>query len=269
MVSRLQLLVSMTGRLRYLERSVHEIPALFVRRATGWDRHRVSVMVLPVIPALLLVILALVMTAETPSGRVAIQSASTFGAIETSDAIPSLSPAKATGFRVTYTRRESRAIDVARFLHALNPGLHESDRRRLSALLVRLGEHYQYDPALIVAVIMTESSFDPRSRSHKGALGLMQILPTTGASLAEETQRPWSGEHTLFDPYLNISLGVRYLAKLQKRFGTLDVALAAYNYGPSRIDEMLQRGDAPPMDYTQRVLERYRRFRALDASAAL
>jgi len=158
---------------------------------------------------------------------------------------------------------------VAGFLDRLNPDFPETDRRRLSALLVRLGEHYRYDPSLIVAVIMTESSFDPRSRSHMGALGLMQILPKTGESLAVETQRRWSGDHTLFDPYLNISLGVRYLAKLQKRFGTLEIALTAYNYGPSRVEAWIRRGDDLPTDYAQRVLARYRQFRLLARASSL
>jgi soluble lytic murein transglycosylase-like protein len=97
----------------------------------------------------------------------------------------------------------------------------------------------------------------------------MQILPATGQSLAIETQRPWAGERTLFDPYLNLSLGVRYLAKLQKRFGALDVALVAYNYGPSRVDEMLRRGEPLPTEYTRRVLTRYREFLALQDASSL
>jgi soluble lytic murein transglycosylase len=102
-----------------------------------------------------------------------------------------------------------------------------------------------------------------------GAVGLMQLLPNTAASLAEETNRPWAGEHALFDPTYNISLGVRYLAKLQKRFGSLEVALAAYNYGPSRVDGMLRRGEPVPMDYTKRVLNHYQTVRAVERTARL
>lgn len=224
-------------------------------------------MMLPVVPALLLVFLVQVMESEAPGVRVPIRSLANFSAVETS--ARTAPREKSSGFRVVYTRQEARAIEVAGFLDRLNPDFPETDRRRLSALLVRLGEHYRYDPSLIVAVIMTESSFDPRSRSHMGALGLMQILPKTGESLAVETQRRWSGEHTLFDPYLNISLGVRYLAKLQKRFGTLEIALTAYNYGPSRVEAWIRRGDDLPTDYAQRVLARYRQFRLLANASSL
>lgn len=177
--------------------------------------------------------------------------------------------ASPTEFRVVYSKQESRALDVARVLEALNPRWSDSDRRRLGMLLADLSTHYGYDPSLIVAVIMTESSFDPSSRSHRGAVGLMQLLPNTAESLAEETYRPWAGEHALLDPAFNISLGVRYLAKLHKRFGSLDLALAAYNYGPSRIDEMRRRGSPIPMDYTNRVLDRYREVRRVEGATRL
>jgi hypothetical protein len=267
----------MTSPTWHGDRPLHGVPVLFARRATGWDHHRLSVMMLPMVPAVMLAFVVLVMESEAPGAKVPVQSASYCCAVTTEgdeagasdESIREGRATRSSGFRVVYTRRESRAIEVSRFLQALNPQMRELDQRRLSALLVRLGEHYGYDPALIVAVIMTESSFDPRSRSHKGALGLMQILPTTGQSLAIETQRPWSGERTLFDPYLNLSLGVRYLAKLQKRFGTLDVALVAYNYGPSRVDEMLRRGESLPTEYTRRVLTRYREFLALQDASSL
>jgi len=174
-----------------------------------------------------------------------------------------------TAFRVVYSRQESRALEVARVLEALSPDLDDSNGRRLGMLLTDLSSHYGYDPALIVAVIMTESSFDPSSRSHRGAVGLMQLLPNTAESLAEETHRPWSGEHALLDPTFNISLGVRYLAKLHKRFGSLELALAAYNYGPSRVEEILRRGSPVPMDYTQRVLDHYQEVRRVEDSVRL
>ena len=232
---------------------------------------------LPIVPAVMLALVVLVMESEAPGAKVPIQSASYCCAAPTEGGAGGASDesvregraTRSSAFRVVYTRRESRAIEVSRFLQALNPRMREEDRRRLGALLARLGEHYGYDPALIAAVIMTESSFDPRSRSHKGALGLMQILPTTGQSLALETQRPWSGDSALFDPSLNLSLGVRYLAQLQKRFGTLDVALVAYNYGPTRVDEMLRRGRPLPTEYTRRVLTRYREFLALQDASSL
>lgn len=248
---------------------------VFLRRRARWDLHRLGVMALPMALGVLLAGLGAVLEHEAPGAREPIPHQS-FCCTERSEAagrpgsaaLP-VSVASSTDFKVVYSKQESRALDVARVLEALSPGLPESDRRRLGMLLTDLSTHYGYDPSLIVAVIMTESSFDPRSRSHKGAVGLMQLLPNTAESLAEETHRRWSGEHTLLDPTLNISLGVRYLAKLHKRFGSLDLALAAYNYGPSRVDEMRRHGVPIPMDYTQRVLDHYREVRRVEDATRL
>ncbi len=84
---------------------------------------------------------------------------------------------------------------------------------------------------LLLAVARAESDFDPRARSSKGALGLMQIRwPITARDLGIYRKRD------LYDPCTNVEAGARYLKRLLKRYdGDLHLALAAYNYGPSRI----------------------------------
>lgn len=79
---------------------------------------------------------------------------------------------------------------------------------------------------LVKAVIQVESSFHPDAVSGAGAEGLMQLMPSTAASL---------GVKDSFDPVQNICAGTEYLAKLLDRFGDLRLALAAYNTGPSRV----------------------------------
>jgi len=248
---------------------------VFLRRNERWDPHRLGVMALPMVLAVLFAGLGSVLEQEAPGASEPIPhrsyccaSRSGGEASLSHDAAPARVEAS-TAFKVVYARQESRALELSRVLAALSPDLDDSQRRRWGMLLTDLSSHYGYDPALIVAVIMTESSFDPSSRSHRGAVGLMQLLPNTAASLAEETYRPWSGEHALLDPTFNISLGVRYLAKLQRKFGSLEVALAAYNYGPSRINEMIQRGSPVPMDYTRRVLNHYQKVRSVEDSVRL
>ena len=248
---------------------------VFLRRRERWDPHRLGVMALPMVLSVLFAGLGAVLEHEAPGAREPIPHQSYCCVSRPAVAGPTSDDASrprieaSTAFRVVYSKQESRALEVARVLEALGPDLDDSKRRRLGMLLTDLSSHYGYDPALIVAVIMTESSFDPSSRSHRGAVGLMQLLPNTAESLAEETHRPWSGEHALLDPTFNISLGVRYLAKLHKRFGSLEIALAAYNYGPSRVDDMLRRGVPVPMDYTQRVLDHYRKVRVVEESIRL
>jgi soluble lytic murein transglycosylase-like protein len=109
---------------------------------------------------------------------------------------------------------------------------------------------YDVPPETILAVIRIESGFDTNAVSEAGAVGLMQLLPTTAAEMARELRIEWTGEDDLRDPATNIALGTHYLTKLLGRFNDLTQALAAYNEGPERVAERARRST----DYTQRVL---------------
>ncbi|MGH7274369.1 MAG: lytic transglycosylase domain-containing protein [Nitrospiria bacterium] len=143
-------------------------------------------------------------------------------------------------------------------------GLPAVEVQKLAHLIYQESFQYQYDPELILAVIVTESSFYNWSRSRVGAIGLMQIMPTTGFSLAKAGNINWMGIATLFDPYLNIKLGIKYLAMMHDQFDDLEIALTAYNYGPTRVSEMLKRCERLPRDYSQKVLSNYKRFLELE-----
>jgi len=115
------------------------------------------------------------------------------------------------------------------------------------------------EPSLVLAVMEVESAYDPLAISPKNALGLMQILPSTGRALARRLGLAWHGPDTLFDPVVNTRLGIAYLEQLRDRFGNVHLAIAAYNWGPTRIHAKLDRGDPLPMVYPKRVLDAYSR----------
>ncbi len=100
-------------------------------------------------------------------------------------------------------------------------------------------------PDLVRAVIQVESGFDARARSHKGAMGLMQLMPATAAELG--VVNPW-------DPSENIRGGVIYLAGLIDRFQDERLALAAYNAGPGAVERYGQQ--VPPYRETQEYVRR-------------
>ena len=117
---------------------------------------------------------------------------------------------------------------------------------------------YDYDPFLLTALIVTESSFNNWAKSHRGALGLMQIRPRTGHAMAPEVNLKWEGKPTLFKPESNIALGTYYLNKLQIRFNNdMKLALEAYNHGPTRLQRYIQQGKRLPVDYSNKVLKIY------------
>lgn len=90
------------------------------------------------------------------------------------------------------------------------------------------------DPMLVAGLIHQESAFDPDARSGKDAIGLMQLLPKTARLLAREERIRYSRAR-LTDPDYNVRLGTAYFAQLQKQFGSVEAALAAYNAGEDRV----------------------------------
>ncbi|MDQ6933147.1 MAG: lytic transglycosylase domain-containing protein [Candidatus Eremiobacteraeota bacterium] len=113
------------------------------------------------------------------------------------------------------------------------------------------------DRALIKAIILNESGFNPNATSATNAQGLMQLEPATAAGLGVENP---------YDPQQNVRGGTRYIKALLERFhGDLRLAVAAYNAGPGAVEKY---GDVPPYAETQRyvrdVLASYRQYKAAE-----
>lgn len=136
-------------------------------------------------------------------------------------------------------------------------GLTDDELAQLAETVVAQARRYDFDPALVLAVMHVESRYDAYAVSNKDAMGLMQILPTTGAWIAAQQDIPWRGPQTLFDPNANVRIGVAYLRHLTDRYGSIRTALVAYNWGPGRIDRRLRAGAPLPRDYAQLVLTAY------------
>src|SRR6516162_4886061 len=102
------------------------------------------------------------------------------------------------------------------------------DRDGAEALVREAAERHHVDPALVRAVIETESNWNAGAVSRKGAVGLMQLVPTTAQRF---------GVNDAFNPKQNVDAGVHYLKTLLERYnGNLDLALAAYNAGEGAVD---------------------------------
>ncbi|HEX2204162.1 MAG TPA: lytic transglycosylase domain-containing protein [Longimicrobium sp.] len=150
----------------------------------------------------------------------------------------------------------TRLRDEARRFRELNGGPFAfSLRYRIPAELARdihrVASEEGIDPELAFRLVRAESGFNPRARSHAGALGLMQLMPYTARWL----DRRMTTAERIMEPEANLRAGCRYLRQLIAKYdGNLRLALLAYNRGDGAVDRDLRRGRDPENGYTRRVL---------------
>ena len=161
------------------------------------------------------------------------------------------------GFQWGQTNREQTIKEIVEVLDKQPTDLASVTREELAEVIYEEAIRYNQDPKFILALIAIESEFYNWAVSEKGAKGLMQIMPYVGKSLAQELGIEWSGDRTLFNPFLNIKIGSYYLAQLIKEFNDLHLALAAYNYGPTYIKGLKERNEGIPVQYYYRVQNVY------------
>ena len=142
------------------------------------------------------------------------------------------------------------------------------------AIIENYATQYGVDPLFVVSVIREESKFISKSESHKGAKGLMQLMPSTAQSIAESLGDKTYSEEDLLNPEKNIQYGTWYLASLQRVFANnTTLVTAAYNGGRGHVQEWINNGQIDPnnirlqdipfketRDYVGRVLKSYEKY---------
>ena len=130
---------------------------------------------------------------------------------------------------------------------------------RYEAIVRTHARNYDLPPALLAAVIYTESKFDASARSDAGAVGLMQLLPETAQGIATRTGGHKFVVGDLLDPEINVRYGSWYLRSLLDRYHDVRTALAAYHAGQGNVDEWLRDGGGirfpETRHYVQKVLD--------------
>lgn len=118
--------------------------------------------------------------------------------------------------------------------------------------VVAFSDEYDLDVALVYSVIKVESDFDKKAVSKSGAMGLMQILPSTAKWIAEELDIDFEKQN-LFEPELNIRFGCFYLKYLLDKFGDMEIVICAYNAGEGKVQDWIKDGkiDKTKIDYAE------------------
>ncbi len=131
---------------------------------------------------------------------------------------------------------------------------------RITNAILAESEKHGLDPVFLMAVVMTESRFNPKAVGSVGEIGLMQIKPDTAEWIAKKEKIQWKGPSTLYDPVANIKIGSAYLAFLRDYFdGKASKYLSAYNLGPNKLKRMIS-ADLKPKIYSTNVMRNYKKF---------
>lgn len=141
------------------------------------------------------------------------------------------------------------------------------------SLVKKYAEKYSVPEEIVFAVIKVESNFDPDVVSSAGAVGLMQMLPSTYEWLTSKLGDEYSKDD-LYDPETNIKYGTYYLQYLYSRFGSWEKAIIAYNWGEGNFGEFLANEgytegdyDSIPVDetrkYVKKVMHHWKKYKEL------
>jgi soluble lytic murein transglycosylase-like protein len=164
--------------------------------------------------------------------------------------------------------RPKELIAIYNVIKTNRPEISDAEAWKVSDVIWEESAKHNLDPILIAALIEVESGFQSLAVSPMGARGIMQIMPEVGKSIAREmgfTEEAGSDAFTpehLDDPVLNIKLGIYYLYGLHKSFRSLNLALAAYNVGPTTMRDHLENETEAPIEFTNAVLSVYRKYQA-------
>ncbi|MGB8760128.1 MAG: transglycosylase SLT domain-containing protein [Candidatus Sulfotelmatobacter sp.] len=144
------------------------------------------------------------------------------------------------------------ALDIPdlprKYWEALFPKAYWSDLKRSSAA-------NGLDPYLVASLIRQESEFNPNAVSRANAVGLMQLLPKTGKTVAREVKMRRYNSSQLYTPAVNLQLGTRYFRGMVDKFGgSFEYALAAYNAGSDRVEDWLSQGQyRDPQEFVESI----------------
>jgi soluble lytic murein transglycosylase len=164
----------------------------------------------------------------------------------------------------------SLGIAIFNVVYSSLPKKHKKVAVNLAAAILKESEKHSFDPVFVLAIIKTESSFNPLARGSVGEIGLMQLKPTTAAWIAKKFKIPWKGPKTLENPIMNVRIGVAYMNYLREKFDRhANMYVSAYNMGAGRVFRMYA-SEQKPKEYSLRVMKHYyETYRRLAAATTM
>jgi len=135
--------------------------------------------------------------------------------------------------------------------------------RAITETVISESSKYNMDPVFVLAVIKTESKFNPLAKGSFGEIGLMQIKPNTAEWIAKKFKIAWNGKKTLENPSANIKIGLAYMNYLRTKFNRKALKyVSAYNMGPTNVRRLIAM-NIKPAEYNARVMKNYSQIYAV------
>jgi soluble lytic murein transglycosylase len=178
--------------------------------------------------------------------------------------------AKKPGFpqRVEQAAKAPRElVKIYSIVKSHRPDVSDGEAWKVAEVILEQSSKHSFDPLLVLAMIQVESGFQYAAVSPGGARGIMQLLPDVAKDLLEKVSPAHEAKSRTFkpeyldDPVLNIKLGVYYLHDLRKSFRNLNLALIAYNIGPTEIRNRLENKIELSDEYSTAVLTAYQNYK--------
>jgi soluble lytic murein transglycosylase len=163
---------------------------------------------------------------------------------------------------VIYTnivKKEHITKQITRHLKIENINIEDDAAMMISRVVYEQSAHYGLDYRLILALMKIESNFKDGAVSSMGARGLLQIKPSVAKFIAQDAGITWDGHRTLDEPDSNIKIGIHFFSQLIKDFKNINVALRAYNMGPTRVKELSQNNMQSTGGFPGLVMNEYRK----------
>jgi soluble lytic murein transglycosylase len=148
-------------------------------------------------------------------------------------------------------------LKILQVIEDFQIGFNDKEKLELTEVISSECKKYDYDPLFLMSLIVTESSFRRYQVSPRGAMGLMQILPSTGQELADKIGIDWGGAQTLSQHRFNIQMGSRHLFELILKFKDVRKALVSYNLGETALRNKMRLNEPLPRAFLDKVMKNY------------
>jgi soluble lytic murein transglycosylase len=156
-------------------------------------------------------------------------------------------------------KKERITSQITQHLKNENSTMEDSRAKRIASALYEESNHYGLDYRLVLALMKIESNFQHDAVSSQGARGLLQVKPSLAKFIAKDLGIKWDGHRTLDEPGMNIKIGICFLSQLMGDFQNINLALKAYNMGPSKVKEFPQDNANSAKGFPGLVMNEYKK----------